>query len=122
MQRYIVSEQILGAMLSDFFLNKRPEINEIKLSELNFTIRSISYQVQEQCEAIVDFSGKDIYCFINNNEKYFCLDEDRIILSQYTEQKRQFDYNGIQDLFDTKFIEGLPEDIVSVVNENLMAI
>ena len=37
-------------------------------------------------------------------------------------QKRQFDYNGIQDLFDTKFIAGLPEDIVSVVNENLMAI
>lgn len=122
MQRYIVSEQILGAMLSDFFLNKRPKINEIKLSELNSTIRSISYQVQEQCEAIVDFSGKDIYRFINNNEKYFWLDEDRIVLSQYTEQKRELDYNGIQDLFDTKFIAGLPEDIISVVNESMTAV
>lgn len=117
MQRYIVSEQILGVMLSDFFLNKRPEINEIKLSELNFTIRSISYQIQEQCAAIVDFSGKDIYRFINNNEKYFWLDNDRVILSQYTENKRQSDYNGIQDLFDTKFIAGLPEDIISVVTK-----
>lgn len=122
MQRYIISEQILGAMLSDFFLNKRPEISEIKLSELNFTIRSISYRVQEQCEAIVDFSGKDIYRFINNNEKYFWLDEDRIVLSQYTEQKRELDYNGIQDLFDTKFIAGLPEDIISIVNESLTAV
>ena len=117
MQRYIISEQILGVMLSKFFLDNGPEV---KLADLNLTIRSISYQIQEQCEVIVNFSRKDIYQFINSNEKYFCLDEDRIVLSEYTENRLHHDFGAIQDLFDTKFIAGLPNDIISVVDKNLV--
>ncbi len=119
MQRYIVSEQILGVMLSKFFLDNN---SEIRVSDLNFTIRSISYQIQEQCEVIVNFSRKDIYHFINSNGKYFSLDEDRIVLSEYTENRMHYDFPAIQDLFDTKFIAGLPNDIISVVDQNLVEI
>ena len=48
MQRYIVSEQILGVMISNSFLNN--DINELKLEDLSCIIRRINYQIQEQCE------------------------------------------------------------------------
>lgn len=120
MQRYIVSEQILGVMISNSFLNN--DINELKLEDLSCIIRRINYQIQEQCGTIIDFSGKDVYRFIDNNRKYFCLDKDKIILSEYTENKINYDFSDIQDIFDTKFIAGLPDDIISVVNQNLAEI
>lgn len=42
MKRYIVSEQIIGILISKLFLDKK---EEIFLDDLNYTIRSISYQV-----------------------------------------------------------------------------
>lgn len=56
----------------------------------------------------------------NLSKNRFCLDEDRIVLSEYTENRLHHDFGAIQDLFDTKFIAGLPNDIISVVDKNLV--
>ena len=119
MKRYIVSDQILGIMLSKLFLEKK---SEVMLKDLNCTIRSISYQAQRDCQTVIDFSGKDIYQFIYNNEKYFCLQKDRIIISEYLETEMQMDYEGVKDIFDTKFIAGFPNDVERIIDQNLIAI
>lgn len=119
MKRYIVSEQIIGILISKLFLDKK---EEILLDDLNYTIRSISYQVQKQCEAVVDFSGRDIYQFVYNNERYFSLEKDRIVVSKYLKSEMKEDYEGIKDAFDTKFIAGFPNDIEKIIDQNLVAI
>lgn len=116
MQRYILSEQILGIILSEVLLKRE---DEIKLSDLNCTVRSINNQVQKECETVINFSGRDIYGFVYTHGKYFRLSKDKVILSQYTKSEIERNYDRIEDLFDTKFISGLPEDIVSIVNKKI---
>ena len=71
MQRYIVSEQIIGIMLSKCLVDGK---DGLKLADLNVKVRSISNQIQQECKAIIDFAGKDIYKFIYDYEKYFNLE------------------------------------------------
>ena len=119
MKRYIVSEQIIGILISKLFLDKK---EEIFLDDLNYTIRSISYQVQRQCEAVVDFSGRDIYQFIYNNGRYFSLEKDKIVVSKYLKSEMKEDYEGIRDILNTKFAAGFPNDIEKIIDQNLVEI
>lgn len=52
MQRYIVSEQIIGIMLSKCLVDGK---DGLKLADLNVKVRSISNQIQQECKAIIDF-------------------------------------------------------------------
>ena len=101
MKRYIVSEQIIGILISKLFLDKK---EEIFLDDLNYTIRSISYQ------------------FIYNNGRYFSLEKDKIVVSKYLKSEMKEDYEGIRDILDTKFAAGFPNDIEKIIDQNLVEI
>ena len=70
MQRYIVSEQIIGIMLSKCLVDGK---DGLKLADLNVKVRSISNQIQQECKAIIDFAGKDIYKFILLSNNYIFI-------------------------------------------------
>lgn len=116
MQRYIVSEQIIGIMLSKCLVDGK---DGLKLADLNVKVRSISNQIQQECKAIIDFAGKDIYKFIYDYEKYFNLEDNEIVFSEYIKNEMNNDYEGIKDLFDTKFVSGLPREVITIVYKNL---
>ena len=95
MQRYIVSEQIIGIMLSKCLVDGK---DGLKLADLNVKVRSISNQIQQECKAIID---------------------NEIVFSEYIKNEMNNDYEGIKDLFDTKFVSGLPREVITIVYRNL---
>ena len=91
MQRYIVSEQIIGIMLSKCLVDGK---DGLKLADLNVK-------------------------FIYDYEKYFNLEDNEIVFSEYIKNEMNNDYEGIKDLFDTKFVSGLPREVITIVYRNL---
>lgn len=114
MQRYFFTKEIVGSILYHALSENKAEV---AISDINSFARIISKEIQSECNVVVDYSTKDVYAFVNNYNKYFYLNSDRIVFSEYTQTEMERDSEKIKDIFDTKFIAGLPEDIVATIGK-----
>lgn len=114
MQRFLLTREILGTILIRVLAENK---EEIQVSEINSSVRIISGEMQKKCNTVVDYSVRDVYSFVDDYNKYFYLNEGKLIFSEYTKEKLKNNAEEVKDLFNTKFIAGLPEDVVLAINK-----